>query len=56
MYDSTAVTAMGSGASTLAVTGMYYSSWALIAIALIALGGTVLAFAKRFRNRNGARP
>lgn len=56
MYDSNAVATAASGTATLAMTGMATASWILIGVALIALGGTVLAFSQRYKNRNGAKP
>lgn len=56
MYDSNLAATAASGSATLAMTGMAYASWLLVAVALIALGGTFLAFGKRFKNRKGAKP
>lgn len=56
MYDSNL------GATALATTGsaawagLTIGSWALIAIAVIALGGTMVALGRRWQKRNGPKP
>ena len=56
MYDSnlgtTALAATGSAASI----GLAIGSWVLIAVALIALGGTMVALGRRWQKRNGPKP
>lgn len=36
--------------------GITISSWALVAIAVIALGGTLIAMGRRYKHRHGAKP
>jgi len=54
MYGTSETTVAGT--ATLAATGLGVMGYGLIAVAVIAVGATVLALVRRYRHRNGPRP